>query len=234
MSVRVVRWDTGREAEVPDEALRWGPDTRQGTCRAALLRGGYADPHAGKAARGDVPYVLPFSGAKWAVRVTLGEELQVAAVLPHGAKVRAFAFPGSGAAGRAPFGGSIHHLSDRAFLEHCGTSREKLGALLDAAGDALRAEEERPLKGRHAPTAERYMPERPAIPLERETSSRGGPSRLREAQELLALVLDCELTAPAGSYAFIQPDILRAEICAFLERETAAEIRQEWKGAGRG
>ena len=38
MSVRVVRWDTGREAEIPEEALRWGPDTKQGTCRAQLLR----------------------------------------------------------------------------------------------------------------------------------------------------------------------------------------------------
>ena len=24
MSVRVVRWDTGQEAEIPEEALRWG------------------------------------------------------------------------------------------------------------------------------------------------------------------------------------------------------------------
>jgi hypothetical protein len=58
----VFRHDTGQEHEVPDGAIRWGPETGQGTCRAQLLR---ALP-----ATIDVPYILPFPGAKWAVRVT--------------------------------------------------------------------------------------------------------------------------------------------------------------------
>lgn len=113
--IRVVRCDTGREHEIPETALRWGPDTRQGTCRAQLLRLCRVELTAG-----DVPYVLPFEGAKWAVRVMLAEGPEV----------------------RAKRVQAAHFQMLRGVIPAARVSRDidRLGSLLKAAGDALQAE----------------------------------------------------------------------------------------------
>jgi hypothetical protein len=140
VSVRAVRWDTGREHEIPKDFIRWGPDTKQGTCRAALLHGPLADLEGGARS---VPYVLPFAGAKWAVRVTLAQP-----DAPPETKRPVFklwwwrpaaAFAGSAFPADDPYWIGTGWRDDaRAARE----DREKLGSLLEAAGDALRAEEE--------------------------------------------------------------------------------------------
>ncbi len=195
MSLRVLRWDTGGEAEIPEEALRWGPDTRLGTCRADLLQ-----RPENRALPSDVTYLLPFEGAKWAVRVTLAER-----------------------AGAEP--GDVFRHSPRTAWKPAQPPRlsqeiKHLGDLLEAAGEALRAEE---------------------------------PDALGEALELLAEIMPklsltsfvclcCGATfmdrgasdwhqAHAPAHGAPVPS-LGARVRAFLERQTSAEIRREWKGAG--
>lgn len=185
-TVRVVRWDTGREHEIPETALRWGPDTRQGTCRAQLLRGPWL-------LHGDVPYVLPFEGAKWAVRVTLAEDPEMRAALPQAA----------------------HFQMLRGVIPAARVSRDidRLGSLLEAAGDALRAD------GAGGTVCSAVTC---PLGLNNPVVKADAPG---EALELLANALSW---VPRD-----QVPRLWGRIRDFLKQETSAEIRRAWKGGSR-
>jgi hypothetical protein len=131
--------------------------------------------------KGSVPYLLPFEGAKWAVRVTLPKP-GTPSLCPSCSR---------------PF--ALHGIACQT-LQTAPDDRERLGALLEAAGGALQAVGARERLAGALRSA-------PADPLE----------------HALALLAVC---AEEG----VVTGPLLNRIFSFLERETSADIRRAWRG----
>lgn len=84
---------------------------------------------------GDAPYVLPFEGARWAVRVTLADRVQPAAAVAGWNTVRADEQSEAGGTRFRMLGGAVPSA-------RLSRDLDRLFSLLEAAGDALRAEEQ--------------------------------------------------------------------------------------------